>query len=79
MKVMISGLMHTLSKIPPAERTWEKIVSETLQNPVIKEFHEPPVSRRDHFNNVGTHAFRFDGSPDAVIARQVRFPGSLPF
>jgi len=79
LKVMISGLMQTLAKIPPAQRTWDRIVSETLQNPVIKEFHEPPVSRRDHFDNVGTYAFRIHGDPDAVIVKRVRCPGFLTF
>jgi len=79
LKIMISGLMHTLANIPPIERTWDKILSTVLQSSVLKPHPDPAVSRRDHFENIGTHAFRFDGSPDAEIAKKVGRPGFIPF
>ena len=72
LKIMISGLMHTLANIPPIERTWDKILSAVLQSSVLKPHHEPAISRRDHFDNVGTHAFKIHGDPDAAIVKKVR-------
>jgi len=71
-KVMISGLMHTLSKIPAEERNWDKILSATLQNPLLQSDPKPIVSRSDHFDNIGTYAFRFPGGvPDEKIVKKV--------
>lgn len=71
LKIMISGALRALGKIAPAERTWEKVMSTMMQNALLEPMQEGKVDRVDRLIKAGTNAFKFDGSPDEAIVKEV--------
>ncbi|XP_024534186.1 uncharacterized protein LOC112347482 [Selaginella moellendorffii] len=71
LKVCIAGTTTLLAKVPPEERTWEKVNSMFMQNPLVEPMGDG-VSRADKFINKSSNDFKFDGSPDSAIVRAVQ-------
>ncbi|XP_024537194.1 uncharacterized protein LOC112348596 [Selaginella moellendorffii] len=71
LKVCIAGTTDLLAKVPPKERTWEKVNSMFMQNPLVEPMGDG-ISRADKFLNKSSNDFKFDRSPDAVIVRAVQ-------
>jgi len=71
LKVMIGVTMDALAAIPPVERTWEKLVSTMIQIPVLEPDGTNLISRSERLDKSGTNVFKFDGSPNAPIVREV--------
>jgi len=70
LKIMISGTLHLLEKIPPKERTWDKVMSTMMQASLL-EPSDGKVDRVDKLLKSGVNVFKFDGSPDAAIVKEV--------
>lgn len=70
LKIMIAGTVKTIANIPPANRTWDAIMSAMLQCPLI-EPSKDAVARADKLIKSGVNVFRFNGSPDAAIVKEV--------
>ncbi|XP_024537192.1 uncharacterized protein LOC112348594 [Selaginella moellendorffii] len=71
LKVCISGTTTLLAKVPPEERTWEKVNSMFMQNPLVEPMGDG-ISRADKFLNKSSSDFKIDGSPDAAIVKVVQ-------
>lgn len=74
LKVMISGTLRTLKSIPEGQRDWDKIMDTLMQTSILELDTQGQVDRTDSFIKRGQHVFRFDGSPDAAIVKEVGFP-----
>lgn len=73
LKVMIAGTMRTLKALPADQRSWENVLSKMMQNPLLQaEEAGKEVARTDRIIKHGTNVFKFDGSPDAAIVKEVR-------
>jgi len=72
LKIMIAGTMRALAAIPEGQRNWDKILSTMMQNPLIEPDGTAHVARNDRFIKAGINVFKFDGSPDAGIVKQVQ-------
>ncbi|EPS45517.1 hypothetical protein H072_439 [Dactylellina haptotyla CBS 200.50] len=59
-----------IQKLPPSDRTFEKIRATLLQNAAI-EPHGDHYQAYDTFTKASNDAFRFDGSPDSGIVADV--------
>lgn len=70
LKVMIAGTVKTLANIPSSERTWDKIVSTMMQCSIVEPAGEA-ITRADALIKSGTNVFKFDGSPDVAIVKEV--------
>lgn len=73
LKVMMIGTMKALAKIPPTERSWDKILSTMMQNSLIEPIpgDANQISRTDRVIKSGVNVFKFDGSPDQAIVKEV--------
>jgi len=71
LKIMIAGTTRQIAKIPVADRNFEKLVSVMMQNPLLEPTDLAAVHHSDTFQKNGTNAFKFDGSPDSSIVREV--------
>lgn len=71
LKIMISSVLQALGKIAPAERTWETVMSTMMQNALLEPMQEGKVDRVDRLIKPGKHAFKFYGSPDEAIVKEV--------
>lgn len=70
LKIMIAATTRLIRGIPPTERTWEKVVSAMMQNPLIEPT-DSEINRADKLIKEGTNVFKFDGSPDNAIVNEV--------
>jgi fructose-1,6-bisphosphatase/sedoheptulose 1,7-bisphosphatase-like protein len=76
LKVMIAGTMRALAQVPVQQRSWEKIVSVMMQNPLI----EPDAASIYHADKLlkeETNFFKVDGSPDQDVVKGVHRAHSL--
>ncbi|KAJ6620954.1 hypothetical protein B0H10DRAFT_1875405 [Mycena sp. CBHHK59/15] len=71
LKIMIAGTMRVLSKIPPPQRSWDKVIETMMQNTLLEPVGSDNINRVDKFIKEGTNVFKFDGSPDTTIMREV--------
>jgi len=71
LKVMIAGTMHAIEKIPSDERSWERVLGTMMQNTLLEADVEGIVDRTDRILKDDTAWFKFDGSPDAAIVKEV--------
>jgi len=73
LKIMITGTMKALEKIPPAERSWDMVLSTMMQNSLIEPIPGDgnKVSRVDRVIKEGINVFKVDGSPDQAIVKEV--------
>jgi len=67
---MIAGTMRALAKVPIQQRSWEKVLSVMMQNPLL-EPETSGIARADKLVKEGTNVFLVDGSPDPNIVREV--------
>jgi len=72
LKVILSGTLRTLQKIPAHERSWERIMGDMRQNSLLETTPHDEVTRVDSLAKEGLHAFNFDGNPDSAIVNEVR-------
>lgn len=79
LKIMMIGTMKTLAKIPPTERSWDKILSSMMQNSLIEPIpgDSNQVSRTDRVIKSGVNVFKVDGSPDQAIVKEVSYLPTL--
>ncbi|GAB1312313.1 hypothetical protein MFIFM68171_02523 [Madurella fahalii] len=71
LKVMIAGAVKTIAQIPAADRTWDRIVAALMQCPLMEPDGDA-VKRTDKLIKSGVNVFRFDGSPDTAIVKEVQ-------
>lgn len=45
MKIMMSGTLRALAKVPPAERSWETVLSTLVQNSLLEPLEQGKVDR----------------------------------
>ncbi|KAJ7234292.1 hypothetical protein C8J57DRAFT_1729207 [Mycena rebaudengoi] len=70
LKIMIDGTMQALVKIPPQQRSWEKVLEVMMQNALL----EPAasgISRADKLIKEETNFFKVDGSPHLDVVREI--------
>lgn len=75
-KMNIFGATKTINRLQPEERTWDNVVREMSQSPLLKP-NGDAVARSDKFIKEGFTYFKFDGSPDKSIVREVGVELSL--
>lgn len=68
LKIMIAGTMKTLAK--QTDKSWPAVVAAMTQNPLL-EPDATEIARADKLIKSGVSAFKFDGSPDHGICREV--------
>ena len=72
LKVLIAGTVRALQAIPENELSWEKVQSVFSQNPLMERVGNSEIRKTDKIiKDRGTSAFKFDGSPDAAIVREI--------
>ncbi|KAH6557654.1 hypothetical protein KP509_1Z101800 [Ceratopteris richardii] len=72
LKVIIAGTTRSMKELVQGKGIeWSDIVATMSQNPLL-EPHEEPIERRDHIIKSGKSSFKFDGSPDETIVREVK-------
>jgi len=69
LKIMIAGTMKILAK--QTDKSWKAVLSTMMQNPLL-EADDAEVARADKLIKESVSAFKFDGSPDAGICREVQ-------
>ena len=71
LKTIISGTLLSMARLP--DYKWDTIVSSMLQNPLLERLDDStnPIHRVDIFTKSGTNFFKFDGSPDEGVVREV--------
>ncbi|BBN08865.1 hypothetical protein MPTK1_4g15100 [Marchantia polymorpha subsp. ruderalis] len=69
LKIMIAGTLITIGKL--ADKSWKSILSTMMQHELLEPFHKE-VARSDKLIKESSSDFKFDGSPDALIVREVK-------
>ncbi|KAK5048602.1 hypothetical protein LTR84_005693 [Exophiala bonariae] len=72
LKIMIAGTMKDLGRVPPNQRSWDKVISIFMQNPLLEPHSDPELVRADKFIKNSSGDFKFDGSPNAAIVQEVK-------
>ena len=67
LKAMIAETVKAIERL--SDKSWENIVSCMKQNPVLEL--QSSISNSDKMVKNGTNVFKFDGSPDSSIVREV--------
>ncbi|TGZ77192.1 hypothetical protein EX30DRAFT_311547 [Ascodesmis nigricans] len=70
LQIMIAGTTEEIAKIPGEERTWMRVIGTMENNPLIESYDEE-VNRNDVYTHKGVNVFKFNGSPDSSIVREV--------
>ena len=70
LKVLISSTIQALNGLPE-KSSWDNVVDCVKKNPLIEPVPNGDVTRVDKLVKKGTNAFKFDGSPDPTIAKEV--------
>lgn len=71
LKVAIAATMKTLQKLPPAERSWDNVKAAMMNNPCLEPDGKDEIHRSDRLIKASSADFKFDGSPDASIVKEV--------
>jgi hypothetical protein len=72
LKVMIAGTMRALeSRQKQGPLSWDDVMSVVMQNSLLELADDGEVNRADKLIKEGTNVFKFDGSPDAAIVKEV--------
>ncbi|KAJ6457703.1 hypothetical protein C8R45DRAFT_1110451 [Mycena sanguinolenta] len=66
LKIMIAATMRALAKVPPQQRSWEKVLEVMMQNPLLVA-ETSGVSRAEKLVKEETNVFLIDGSPDPNV------------
>ena len=69
LKIMIAGTMKLLAK--HTDRSWQGVLSTMMQNPFI-EPDGATIERSEMLIKNSASDFKFDGSPDAAVVREVQ-------
>jgi hypothetical protein len=69
LKIMIAGTMKILSK--QQDKSWNAVLSTMMQNEFLQPDETGEVARADKLIKDNSSDFKFDGSPDANIVREV--------
>jgi len=69
MKIMIAGTMKVLAG--QTDKSWNAIVATMNQNEFCERDGDP-VTKKGSLDKKGTNAFKFDGSPEAPIVKEVK-------
>lgn len=71
--ILIAGTIRELQKIPSNELSWDKVISIFSQNSLMERVGNSEINKTDKLiKDYGTSAFKFDGSPDAAIVKEVK-------
>ncbi|KAL5089976.1 hypothetical protein Trisim1_004810 [Trichoderma cf. simile WF8] len=68
LKIMIAGNLKSLGQQP--DKSWDAVLGNMMYNPLLDSRNQV-VSRADKFKG-SVNDFKFDGSPDASIVREVQ-------
>ena len=71
LKIIISGTTRTIEKLPFEDRSWENVISALQQNTLLEPMDDGVEKSDTLVKNYGTSAFKFDGSADSSIVREV--------
>ena len=72
LKILIAGTVRELQNIPTYKLAWDKVVSIFNQNSLMERIGQSEINNSDKLiKDRGTSAFKFDGSPDAAIVKEV--------
>jgi hypothetical protein len=72
LKILIAGTVRELQKLPSDQLSWDKVVSIFNQNSLMERMGNSEINKSDKLiKDRGTSAFKFDGSPDAAIVKEV--------
>ncbi|BBN18732.1 hypothetical protein MPTK1_8g05000 [Marchantia polymorpha subsp. ruderalis] len=69
LKIMIAGTLTTIGKL--TDKSWKSVLGTMMQHPLL-EPDSAEVARADKLIKASSSAFKFDGSPDAQIVREVK-------
>ena len=70
--IMIASIVRTLQKVPSDNFSFETVASVFNQNSLIERVGNAEINKSDKLiKDRGTSAFKFDGSPDAAIVKEV--------
>lgn len=69
LKIMMAGTMKVLAKEP--NKSWNSILSAMRQNQFVEQ-DGAEINRADKIIKESVNAFKFDGSPDANIVKEVK-------
>ncbi|PHH89824.1 hypothetical protein CDD83_5150 [Cordyceps sp. RAO-2017] len=69
LKIMIAGTMKALGK--QTDKSWKAVLSTMMQNDLL-EVDRAEVARADKLIKESSNDFKFDGSPDLNIVREVK-------
>ena len=75
LKIMIAGTMKALGK--QTDKSWNAVLSTMMQNELL-EADGAEIARADKLIKENSNDFKFDGSPDASIVREVGLPSINP-
>jgi len=73
LKIIIAGTNRELEKVPAADRTWDKVISVFMQNPLIEPLDTPQatIARADKLIKTGSNVFKVNREHDDGIVREV--------
>jgi hypothetical protein len=72
LQILIAGTVRELQKIPSSQLSWDKVISTFNQNSLMERIGGSDINKSDKLiKDHGTGAFRFDGSPNAAIVKEV--------
>ncbi|CAM9204320.1 unnamed protein product, partial [Choristocarpus tenellus] len=71
LKVIIAGTTRLIAKLK--DKSWQNVIGALTQNSLLEPMNESEISRSDKLiKDGGTSAFKFDGSPDSTIVKEVQ-------
>lgn len=70
-EIILAHIQKILGNIPAEERSWERVMSIMDNDSLLEPAGEQAVVRTDSLAHRGTNVFKFDGSPDAAIVKEV--------
>jgi hypothetical protein len=71
LKLILAGTLRSIDNLPKENRQWEKIMEAVRQNSLLETAPEDEVTRVKSLIKEGKHTFKFDGSPDPAIVKEV--------
>ncbi|KAJ7827804.1 hypothetical protein B0H13DRAFT_2680337 [Mycena leptocephala] len=73
LKIMIAGTHRELEKVPAKDRSWDKVISVFMQNPLIEpvETLTANIVRADKLIKVGSNFFKVERQYDDGVVREV--------
>ena len=70
--IMIAATVRELQKLPSDQLSFNSVLSSLTQNSLMERIGNSEINKSDKLiKDRGTSAFKFDGSPDAAIVKEV--------